>query len=418
MVFDSHNGHALLFGVDNYYDNAETWIFNFTTYNWIQKAPLTHPGLRKWCSMVFDTSGNKSILVGGRWRSTRYADTLCYLGSSYSEYGILESNYTSVNYIYSCQGYVSWDTLIQPQNTSLTVQIGLSNTTNEEDFRFTSGSNSSFMFNELFKYFKYRVVFSSNEFQSLTPRLGHINTSLLLEKPKPSVFISTPQNLSIINGVILISAIVDSPNGIQNVSFYFDDLLFVNLINSPYNFTWNSKSLPNGEYSLTVVVTSVLGRKSYSTVSFSINNLVTTIPTNPLTVPSPPRSLEGTPGENVVTLTWNNPVTDGGSAITEYRVYRGTEKGKYSQIFIVSPVKYTFNDTLVLGDVTYYYVVTARNLFGESKLSNEVKITPLGETIPKRGAYPKISFILLFFGCFTVLKRKRIKEKFKLKIIR
>src|SRR3972149_2930539 len=51
------------------------------------------------------------------------------------------------------------------------------------------------------------------------------------------------------------------------------------------------------------------------------------VPVSGLTVPSAPLNLAAVAGDQQVTLTWDPPPTDGGSAITNYFVYRDTVPG-------------------------------------------------------------------------------------------
>ncbi|MFQ5910556.1 MAG: fibronectin type III domain-containing protein [Thermoplasmata archaeon] len=90
--------------------------------------------------------------------------------------------------------------------------------------------------------------------------------------------------------------------------------------------------------------------------------------------PSPPRDLKAQAGNQSITLTWKEPVSDGGSPITNYSIYRGTRPGSYAFIAEVGNVtNYTDNGTVPGG--TYYYTVSARNEAGESSKSNEASAT-------------------------------------------
>jgi len=103
------------------------------------------------------------------------------------------------------------------------------------------------------------------------------------------------------------------------------------------------------------------------------------VSTTPRTVPSSPANLVAVPGDGQVSLSWLVPVSDGGSAITGYRVYRKTGSSSYSLLTTVVAPGYT--DGSVSNSVTYYYVVTAVNAAGESPYSNEVTVTPEQEVV-------------------------------------
>jgi fibronectin type 3 domain-containing protein len=97
------------------------------------------------------------------------------------------------------------------------------------------------------------------------------------------------------------------------------------------------------------------------------NQASTTTPT----VPGAPQTLTAVAGVTQVTLNWQLPVSDGGSTITEYRIYRSTtDGGPYS--FLNSTTNLTFIDTTVTNGQSYYYVVRAVNAVGEGGNSNQV----------------------------------------------
>lgn len=136
------------------------------------------------------------------------------------------------------------------------------------------------------------------------------------------------------------------------------------------SYQWDTTTVLGGsEYLLKVVTicSAGLNTEDVTDSTFTIQNAV-------VTLPSPPQSLTATAGESFVYLNWTAPSSDGGSAITGYWVYRGTSSGAYTLIFIASDTHH--NDTLISGDTTYHYVVTAINAVGESAVSNEVSATP------------------------------------------
>jgi fibronectin type 3 domain-containing protein len=99
----------------------------------------------------------------------------------------------------------------------------------------------------------------------------------------------------------------------------------------------------------------------------------------PPNVPFAPLNLGADAGVGYIVLTWEAPSSDGGSPITNYRIYKGTASD--SEIFLVEIGNMlTYNDTNVSPGVTYYYKVTAVNAVGEGPLSNQASATP--PTVP------------------------------------
>lgn len=90
-------------------------------------------------------------------------------------------------------------------------------------------------------------------------------------------------------------------------------------------------------------------------------------------VPNAPQNLEAQagPGVGEITLTWQTPAFDGGTAVTNYRIHRSTlNGGPYAQIAQVGNVL-TYTDTGRELGTTYYYVVSAVNAIGEGPHSNQ-----------------------------------------------
>jgi predicted phage tail protein len=91
-------------------------------------------------------------------------------------------------------------------------------------------------------------------------------------------------------------------------------------------------------------------------------------------VPSAP-VLTAIAGATVVNLSWTVPF-DGGSAITGYKIYRGTISGGETLLATVPPGT-AYTDSVVTSLITYYYRVLATNADGDGAWSNEAFATPL-----------------------------------------
>jgi fibronectin type 3 domain-containing protein len=95
----------------------------------------------------------------------------------------------------------------------------------------------------------------------------------------------------------------------------------------------------------------------------------TTYPT-----PSAPQALTGTWASDQVTLTWSQPTSDGGSALTAYHVYRSTN-GALPQVKLgtTGASSTSFTDTSVSAPDEYFYTVRAESSAGEGPDSNYVQ---------------------------------------------
>ena len=97
--------------------------------------------------------------------------------------------------------------------------------------------------------------------------------------------------------------------------------------------------------------------------------------------PSAPQNLNATGGTSQVSLTWTTPASDGGAAITGYKVYRGTVSGSLSLLTTLG-VQTAYTDSGVTNGTLYYYQVTALNSGGESARSNQASATPQAPIAP------------------------------------
>jgi len=94
-------------------------------------------------------------------------------------------------------------------------------------------------------------------------------------------------------------------------------------------------------------------------------------PAAPVTAPGAPRGLGATAGDAQVSLSWKAPSSDGGAAITGYRVYQGTSKKPVASVTgTATTVKNLSNGT------TYSFKVTAVNKAGEGPASGAASATP------------------------------------------
>jgi len=96
-----------------------------------------------------------------------------------------------------------------------------------------------------------------------------------------------------------------------------------------------------------------------------------------VTPPSAPLNLAakaGKPGGGL-TLTWQAPTADGGSAVSDYYVYRGASTGAEALLADTGSTATTYKDTAVAPGTTYYYYVKAANTAGTGPQSNEASAT-------------------------------------------
>ncbi|MEM3191276.1 MAG: fibronectin type III domain-containing protein [Candidatus Parvarchaeota archaeon] len=96
-----------------------------------------------------------------------------------------------------------------------------------------------------------------------------------------------------------------------------------------------------------------------------------------ITVPLPPANLTGTPESNGIYLTFSPPPSNGGSQITEYIIYKGTQPSS-EVVFKTLPANTTYYlDSQVVPGQTYYYFVVAVNSIGQSNPSSVITVVAL-----------------------------------------
>lgn len=101
----------------------------------------------------------------------------------------------------------------------------------------------------------------------------------------------------------------------------------------------------------------------------------------PFSLPSEPRSLSATPGNHQISLSWLPPLSDGGSPVTNYTIYRGIVSG--GEVFFVGIGNVTgYTDTGLANGQEYFYQVSAVNIVGEGPKSNEASAIPFDPSSP------------------------------------
>lgn len=184
----------------------------------------------------------------------------------------------------------------------------------------------------------------------------------------PAVVLTAPANNAAFLApatVNLAATVTSNSNLINGVNFYFNSTnLIVQVTNPPYFYSWNN-----------------VGAGSYGVVAQVVYNNSSSVssPSAPITVtnPSPPLAPTG-----LTALTTNTQVmlswTASATASSYNLKFSTTNGGAYLLLTNLAATSYT--NSGLLGGVTYYYVVSALNLGGESPDSAQASATP--EALP------------------------------------
>lgn len=120
--------------------------------------------------------------------------------------------------------------------------------------------------------------------------------------------------------------------------------------------------LTNGTTYYFVVIASNGGGDS------GVSNEISATPVNP--IPSAPTLNSVTPGDQTATMAWG-----AASGATSYKIKYGTSTGSYGSPVSVGNVT-SYEVTGLTNGTTYYFVVMASNLAGDSSVSNEISAMP------------------------------------------
>ncbi len=145
--------------------------------------------------------------------------------------------------------------------------------------------------------FSWNTVLTSNGTHTLTTKAyddyGNIGTSNSItisvsnDSIAPTTVITSPTNgASGLSGLLQINTSSTDNVGIANVQFMIDNNLVGTVTSGPYNFTWNSRSVPNGTHTVQTKATDTSGNEALSLIiTFTTNNDFTA-PTTAITAPA------------------------------------------------------------------------------------------------------------------------------------
>jgi fibronectin type 3 domain-containing protein len=131
-----------------------------------------------------------------------------------------------------------------------------------------------------------------------------------------------------------------------------------------------------------VFLAAVVGAASAGSVAGGTDTTTTTQTTTTVdqpTAPGPPTLTSATAGSGGIGLIWTAPASDGGSALTGFRVYRATGNGPVTLLADLGLVD-SYTDAGVTAGTTYRYQVSAVNAVGEGPFSYPLSATATGSS--------------------------------------
>ena len=343
MVYDSDADRVILFGgVVGLNMNGETWAFDATNDTWTNEAPPSPPAARSLMAMAYDARVDRTILFGGAGFGGFLGDTWAY---DYSA-----NRWTAVNTSGPAGRYLA----------SMT---------------YDASSDRSILFGGVY------LVGGAPAAQHDTWAFDYANATWTNRNPAsyPSARGGSAMAFdAVANQTILFGGA--NPFG-NPVAYHNDTWTYDQGTNRWTNVTPvagpSVRFLAAIDYDGPVDRTVLFGGVSSSGTPLDDAwkfQLSAPAPTPP----SAPRTLQAVAGVAQVTLNWQAPASDGGSPVTDYKLYRGTTASGETFLTSVGNVL-TYTDSAVTGGQTYYYEISAVNAAGEGPKSNEASATP---TVP------------------------------------
>jgi subtilisin family serine protease len=178
----------------------------------------------------------------------------------------------------------------------------------------------------------------------------------------PSVSVTSPAEGATLLGTITLTASASDDRAVSRVAFYVDGQLLWSDYSSPYSYSWNSRSVPNGAHTVSAKAYDAAGNVGTTVNSFTVNNDLTPPETSIL---SP---TQGATVSGVVPI--QADATDG-HGVTRVEFYmNGTRIAQLT----APPYVYSW-DTHSVPNGSYTLTTKAYDAVGQSGTSASVTVT-------------------------------------------
>jgi predicted phage tail protein len=211
---------------------------------------------------------------------------------------------------------------------------------------------------------------------SATPEETIVPTNLIADDISPTEILLTWSAPSQTYGYNIVGYTIQKEIAVG----VYDTIKETNDKNTSYTVT----GLETGkEYSFVVKARTSLGTTDESNTA-TATPTTSSKPPSKFTVPGPPTSLTATAVSPIqIDLHWNQPIDNGGSPITGYRIDVKVGTGNYVSLTQnTGSTSTTYSHVERTPDTTYTYKVYAVNVVGQSSPSNEASATPTASSAP------------------------------------
>lgn len=205
-----------------------------------------------------------------------------------------------------------------------------------------------------------RLLFLSDT--GCTPADTGDNCTTNVDQIAPTVNITAPTDGATVSGTVNLEATATDNTAVTKVEFYIDGTLKTTMSSGPYNYSWNSASVANGQHTVLVKGYDAMNNVGSDSITVNAQN-------NDTQAPTAPTNLTATAAAaNKVNLSWTASTDNIG--VTGYSVTRNGSP--LAQVGNVT----TYSDTTALPNMQYTYQVTARDAAGNnSSASNTASVT-------------------------------------------
>lgn len=192
----------------------------------------------------------------------------------------------------------------------------------------------------------------------------------------PTVAVSAPAANATVSGTVAVNATATDNVGVTKVEFSVDGgAVLATDTASPYSYNLNTASLSNGVHTITATAYDAANNKTSSTVSVTVNNIVTppadtTVPTVSITAPAANATVSGT-----VSVTAN-----AGDNVGVTKVEFSIDGGAVAATSTTSPYGFNWASTAV-ADGSHTITATAYDA-ANNKATNSVAVTVKNTVTP------------------------------------
>lgn len=200
--------------------------------------------------------------------------------------------------------------------------------------------------------------------QNCTPTGNGDNCMVASDTVKPTLKINEPNNATTVSGKLSVKATATDNAAVSKVEFYVQDVLKQSDTTTPYEYEWDTKTVKDGTYVITVKAYDAAGNVSYDTRSVTVKNTVVQIPSAPTGITAKAVA------QDEVALSWKAPANATG---LKYRIIR-------DNVALATVTGTTYTDRTVVAGTKYDYHVISVDA------TNQVSVkpnNPVSVTTPK-----------------------------------